>query len=86
MTGLQVLANKIDELGSRVDFARQLDISEPHLSMILSGRRGFSVKVGLKICNLTGLSLEQIAASVAGANNRSAKASGRRAAKGGARR
>jgi plasmid maintenance system antidote protein VapI len=61
MNGLQVLANKIDELGTRVDFARRIEISEQHLSMILSGRRGFSVAVGLKISKLTGLSVEQFA-------------------------
>jgi plasmid maintenance system antidote protein VapI len=77
MSGLQVLANKIDELGTRVDFARQLEISEQHLSMILSGRRGFSVAVGLRISKLTGLSVEQFAAAKA-PKQHAAKRSARR--------
>jgi plasmid maintenance system antidote protein VapI len=80
MTGLQILANKIDELGTRVDFARRLQISEQHLSMILSGRRGFSVSVGLRISKLSGLSVEQFAAKAkpVTSNRRTAKGGGRR--------
>jgi hypothetical protein len=86
MNGLQVLANKIDELGSRVDFARQLEISEQHLSMILSGRRGFSVRVGLRISELTGLAVQQFASGAAPPQTMPAKADNRRTAKRGARR
>lgn len=83
MNGLQVLAKKIDELGTRVEFARQVEISEQHLSMILSGRRGFSVTVGLKISKMTGLSVEQFGSTAAPAPARTAN---RQTAKRGARR
>jgi len=45
----QALATWIDRNTTQAAFAQSVGISEPHLSLLLQGRRGCSVKVAKKI-------------------------------------
>lgn len=64
LTGLQELAAKIGEQGSNAQFAENIGISEPYLSMILSGARPFSrvpVETAIKISQQSGIAIERLA-------------------------
>lgn len=49
MESLRKLAAWIDERGSRAEFAKSVGISEPHLSLVLDGKRGLSLKAAAAI-------------------------------------
>lgn len=55
MNGREQLAAYIDaHFPSRADFARRAEISEPHLSLYLQGRRELSVPMARKVCEAAG--------------------------------
>jgi len=64
MDGLVELARRIDEVGTRADFAEKAKISESYLSNIISGRQPFSrvpVETAMRISRESGISIEQLA-------------------------
>lgn len=64
MDGLTELARKIDEAGTRAEFAEKANISESYLSNILSGRQSFSripVETAMRISAESGMSIERLA-------------------------
>lgn len=64
MDGLTELARKIDEIGTRSDFAKKIDISESYLSNLLSGRHPFTrvpVATAMRISAESGIPIERLA-------------------------
>lgn len=64
MDGLQELAKRIDERGTRGDFAGKVKISESYLSNILAGRQSFSrvpVETAMRISAESGIPIERLA-------------------------
>lgn len=64
MDGLSELAKKIDEAGTRGEFAERAKISESYLSNILSGRQSFArvpVETAMRISAESGISIERLA-------------------------
>lgn len=56
MDGLAQLAKAIDAReGTRADFAKVVGCSEPHLSLILGGKRGLSLELAARIETETGV-------------------------------
>ncbi len=52
--GLKRLAEFIAAASSQAEFAKQVGCSEPHLSLVLSGARGLSLKLAKRISEATG--------------------------------
>jgi transcriptional regulator with XRE-family HTH domain len=68
LSGLEELAKRISEQGSNARFAEGVGISEPYLSMILSGARPFSrvpVSTALAISQHSGIPIERLAGGAA---------------------
>ena len=51
--GLQRLAEFIAAHSSQVEFAKQVGCSESHLSLVLNGARGLSLKLAKRIADAT---------------------------------
>lgn len=54
MDGKQLLADFIAANGTQSQFAREVGCSEPHLSLVLKGERGVSLKLAGRIDRRTG--------------------------------
>jgi DNA-binding transcriptional regulator YdaS (Cro superfamily) len=54
MDGRQILAEFIAANGTQSQFARDVDCSESHLSLVLKGDRGVSLKLARRISRATG--------------------------------
>lgn len=56
MDGLARLASFISGLdGKQAAFAKAVDCSEPHLSLILAGKRGLSLELAARIEDVSGI-------------------------------
>jgi antitoxin component HigA of HigAB toxin-antitoxin module len=62
MDGLARLAEHIDGLdGKQAAFAKVVECSEPHLSLILSGKRGLSLELAARIERASGIPAASLA-------------------------
>jgi transcriptional regulator with XRE-family HTH domain len=60
--GMARLARYIRENTTQAQFARDVECSEPHLSLVLKGKRGLSMRLARNISDKSGIPLEELAA------------------------
>jgi transcriptional regulator with XRE-family HTH domain len=66
MDGPELLKEHIGpRRGARAEFARQIGCSQPHLSLVLKGKRGLSPELGQKASRATGIPLEKLCPKLA---------------------
>jgi len=61
-TGLTRLAQHIKETSTQSAFAEKVGCSEPHLSLVLKGKRGLSMRLAKAISAASGIPLQELAA------------------------
>lgn len=58
----KLLAEFAAERGKQVKFAREVECSESHLSLVLNGKRGLSYKLAERIQAKTGIAVQELMA------------------------